>query len=227
MIVSDLIRTVLEDLRIVGVADTIEAGVQDIVFRRLKTMLDSWGAIRQNIYATTEETFSLTVGKNPYTIGSSGDFDTVRPVRITYAYIKDSDVDYPLDIFQSESEYKGITMKATSTRPEGVWYEKQFPLGYLWFDYVPDKAYELHLSSHKRLLDASAIKLSTDLSFPEGYEQALITNLAVRSANALGKPLTQDMVLLASGSLKTIQAVNLEITPQRYDTELFNRRGGR
>ena len=90
MIVSDLIQTVLEDLRVIGISEVAEAGVQNIVLRRLNIMFDSWSAQKINVYANTLENFPLIVGANPYTIGVGGNFNTVRPVRIENAYLLDA-----------------------------------------------------------------------------------------------------------------------------------------
>ena len=79
----------------------------------------------------------------------------------------------------------------------------------------------LYLSSHKKL---PAVTLLADLVLPEGYEQAVITSLAVMCAKVLGKPVTQDMLMLAKAAIDPVQRNNFEIAPQTYETRYFNRR---
>src|SRR5512147_1496952 len=55
----------------------------------MKSMLRSWSARNLRLYFTTQESHALT-GAAFYTIGTGGDWNTVRPVSIRSAYVRDS-----------------------------------------------------------------------------------------------------------------------------------------
>ena len=181
----------------------------------LNDMISSWSIDNLLVYAVTQESFTLTIGTYSYTIGSSGDYDTVRPIKITNAYLRDSDgYDYPLDIISSK-EYNDIADKDVSSRPTRLYYLPAFPLAKILFDYAPDAADTLYLDSQKHLSEFAA--LTTDFSMPPEYRRALIYNLAVDLAPEYDWVLTQEATRIAYESkdllmdAKSIASVTPEV----------------
>jgi hypothetical protein len=61
---------------------------------------------------------------------------------------------------------------------------------------------------------------------PPGYEEAIISNLAVRLALGFGKPVGQELAMLASQSKASIQSLNTPRLRLRTDPALRGRRSG-
>jgi hypothetical protein len=51
----------------------------------LNTLLDNWMAQHRKVYHVDHKQFGLEAGKQTYTMGPGGDFDTERPVKIQRA----------------------------------------------------------------------------------------------------------------------------------------------
>ena len=165
--------------RLVGIKSPASTKLDDGLIV-LNLMLGSWSADKLLIYTTQEENFSLTATDGIYTIGSGGDFNTSRPQRIIQAFIRDSSgYDYPLTVNLIQ-DYNDLTLKTTSGRPKGLSYFSDHPLTTIKLYPVPDVAYTLHLSSLKPFI--SFATLATAAALPPGYEDALISNLAVKLA---------------------------------------------
>ncbi|KKL78566.1 hypothetical protein LCGC14_2023580, partial [marine sediment metagenome] len=151
----------------------------------LNDLLALWSAERLLVYFVVEESFTLVVGTNVYTIGSAGTFNTVRPQKITAAYLRDSDnIDYPLDVTMALTEYNRISDKGTNARPERLYYAPEFPLGKIHFDSPPDATYTFNVFSWKPLTSFADLD-STTIVIPAEYVKALRYHLAVDLAPEL------------------------------------------
>ena len=49
----------------------------------LNQMIDAWNADRLAIFTVSSNDFPFILGQQSYTLGSGGDFDMIRPARIT------------------------------------------------------------------------------------------------------------------------------------------------
>ena len=117
----------------------------------LNNMISSWSAEGLLVPYNTIESFALTVGKSTYTIGSGGEFDTVRPLRIIDAFIRDSNSDdYPVDVSMTRVEYNAITQKDAEARPTRLYFDPQYPKGKIYFNYEPDTAERYILRPRKQ-----------------------------------------------------------------------------
>ena len=114
----------------------------------LNNMIGSWSAEGLIIPYKTTENVALVVGQASYTIGSAGNFDTVRPIKIINAFIRDSNnVDYVVDVSMTREEYNDISSKNADARPGRLFYDPQYPLGYIYFDYEPTAVENIYLTS--------------------------------------------------------------------------------
>lgn len=222
MTASELVTAALEELGTIGLGDAASGEELDLGLRRLKTMLDGWSLKRVNVPYTTRETVTLTASQNPHTIGTGGKLDTARPVDILSAYLTSDGTDYPLDVDMTEEYYNALSDKSTAAMPTKLWYDKQFPLGKIWFNCPPDAAYSLTLSSKKVLNTVDlASAPETDLSFPPGYERAIIFNLAIELSGPMRKSPKDTTVAIAQSAFNAIKAANVRIEPHRFNSGMF------
>jgi len=165
----------------------------------LRFMLRHWSDIDLRIYYTTQDSLTMT-GATYYTIGSGGDLDVDRPESIRGAYV---DNDTPLDLI-SESRYRDLRISTSSGTAAYLWYSPEYPLGklYPW----PTGGTTLYIDSLKPLQDLDS--LTTLVSLPPGYYDAIKWNLAIRLApeyNVLPSPI---VIGLAKSGLDGIEKRN-------------------
>ncbi len=167
----------------------------------------------------TEESFTLTVGQDNYTIGSGGDLNTTRPMVIEEARLVFNTVEYSLKRMRIR-EYNRIPAKNITAIPERYYYEPVYPLGILKFDYEPDKAYTLFLSSLKPL--ATLANLSTVITIQPEYLHFLKFNLAPILGPEYGKDASQFVIAEAMRAKAVIKKLNsiYRIPQSSIDTAL-------
>ena len=169
----------------------------------LNSMLNSWSNDSLNIYARTWETFNLVANTGSYTIGASGVFNTVRPMKVIAAYIRSGTIDYPITIVDDEA-YNSIGFKSVTGIPEFLNIDNGFPLATVRLYPYPSSAYQLFLLTEKPLTEFST--LDTVYAMPPGTDRALIYNLAIDLApeyNQQVGPLIVDTAKKSLGLIRT------------------------
>lgn len=220
----ELIREAYRSIEAISVDDTIDASNKEtMAFNALNRILSLWSAKRLNIHQITPENFTLTVGAVSRTIGASGNFNTVRPIRILEAYIRDSGgYDYPVDPTMTREEHAALTDKDISGRPTKLYYRPNYPLGVIHFDYAPNAAEILYINSWKPL---SQVALVTDtLGLPLEYEEALKWEVAMTMATQFGKVLSPLSYKLAMEARDAIASLNTQpVSEASFDNALTGR----
>ncbi len=173
-------------------------------------MISNWSSDGIMIPYNTTESLSLVVGKAAYTIGSGvtgGNFNTVRPLKIINAFIRDSNSDdHPVDVTMTQKEYNAIIEKDANERPTRLYYDPQYPNGYIYFDYEPSTAETLYLVSEKPITELAL--LTTTVNLPDIYKEALIYNLTVRLAHEYDNELLPGVLKIADISKNNIENIN-------------------
>jgi len=213
--VNEIIKDSLLDIGAIGVGETPDDDTIQHALRVLRKMINGWSNKRQIIYFSTTENFTLT-GAASYTIGSGGDFNAVRPVKIQGAYTRSSGVDNTLKIID-EAQWREITLKGTVAPSSWLWYSPEYPLGKIYI--YPLEGGTIYLHSLKHLTDYTA--LTTTLSLPEGYEEAIQYNLALRLAPGYGKGVDVALVALAKMALDDIKRINASLNIETVKPEIF------
>lgn len=176
----------------------------------LNAMLGSWSNERLMIHVLTLDDVSLTPGKQVYTIGPGGEIDTVRPTSIDPStYVLWNGVSYPVQVLNLQ-QYNGLALKGLEANiPEAIWYSPSYPLGQLTLYSVPTEAMTLKLWSSKPF--TSFATLTTQVTLPPGYEEALAFNLAVRIAPEYETQPSAEVSRTAVTSKKLLKRTNLEV----------------
>jgi len=198
-----LIQDALMKIGVLAEGETCSDAMAQSALRTLKYMLRHWSAKNIRLYYTKQDTVVLT-GASSYTIGSGGDCDTVRPSSIRGGFVRGSSgLDHPIKIVD-EDKYRKLSIKDLSLTPEYIWYNPEYPLGkiYIW----PIGTGTLYLDSLKPLTDPAT--LTTSVSFPPEYDEAIIYGLAVRLSPNYGKAVSDDIATLALDGLRDIESKN-------------------
>jgi len=210
MLVSTLLQASLRKVGVLEIGATTSSEKRTAGLEALQSMLRSWGALSQNVFAAITESTTLEVDTEVYTWGSGGDISTLRPNHVTGAYILDSSgVSHPMGLI-SGAKYRNIPIKTISARPYSLFFDPLYPLAYVYLYPVPNTAETLYLTSFKPFTETGSFALSTDtLIFPGYYEEAIIYNLAIRLAPEYEKPVSVDVALIAKESLNILNILNL------------------
>lgn len=183
----------------------------------LNALIDSWSNDSANITTRVRETFPLTSAKT-YTIGVGQDFDTARPMQIVEAFTSLSVTDTPILIVNQE-EYDSISYKDAVGQPSALTYDSGFPTGLITIYPTPDASYTLTILSEKALTGFAT--LDTELTLPNGWERALVYNLAIELAPEYGQQLDQAIVDIASESLGLIKLAVVRSRPVNVSTSVL------
>ena len=190
---------------------------------KLNRMLNSFSADGLNLHYRVEESFPLVSGTPSYTIGSGATFDTIRPITIEQAWIRDSDYDYPMGV-RPAAEYWDLSEKTTENRPLKLYYDPTYPNGTIYLYFTPDSAYTMHIVSQKPLITYASA--NTEVVLPGEYEDALVLNLAIRMASRYGKATSGELQLSAKEALGNMRGLNLSGQMKGVDLDLPGTRRG-
>lgn len=171
----------------------------------LNAMLGSWSNEGLLIHGVTEESpLTLTPGDATVTLGTSGDI-TTRPMEIKKALIRDGSTDYPVRMLTA-SEYADIKNKTLRAIPHSAYDDGGYPLRTLKLFPVPSAANSLVLFTKRQLTEIAS--LSTSISLPPGYDEAIKYNLAIRLAPEYGRTVAGEVALIAVESKASIKRSN-------------------
>jgi hypothetical protein len=176
----------------------------------LNIMLSGWNPeILQP--ALTFESLTLTAGDREYTIGTTADLVTTRPLRIESAFLRDSDnYDWPLEIVAAK-DANAVTYKATEARPEKFYYIPEETNGKIFFECEPDEAYTLYLESWKPFTECTAS--STTFTLANEYKEAIVYNLAISLAEDWDRQVPATVVKRAEETKYLLSAANAATRP--------------
>ena len=177
------------------------------VLEALNNLIDSWNTDGLTLYAESEVSHTLVANDGSYTIAASGaDITATRPTSILRAYVRDSNIDYPVDVISKEA-YDAIADKSTtSTYPDYLYYEPSYANGTIKLWPVPAEANSLVMTVKTQL--SSFASAGTTFAMPPGYQRALQKNLAIEIAPMFEKEPSAALVKAARDSLAMIKRLN-------------------
>lgn len=177
----------------------------------LNGLLDAWRNERLMCLATQDESLTLVSGQTSYTIGSGGDLNTNRPVRIDRAYVIYQTVSFPVDIY-TDAQFQAIPVKTQAgTFPTILYYAADMDSGHLWpWPICNTSGVELHVITWTPMLYFALT--TTEYNLAPGWKDALTFALAIMLAPEYEKPVSPDLREMAKNAKKWIQTVN-SVTP--------------
>lgn len=177
--------------------------------RTLNQMLDSWNTERLSVFSTQDQVFTWPAGQISRTLGPSGNFVGNRPITLDDStYYKDpgTGVSYGIKII-NQQQYDGIAVKTvTSTYPQVIWLNMDYPNIDMYVYPVPTRALEWHFISVDELTQPAT--LSTTLAFPPGYLRAFRYNLACELAPEFGIEPSRQIQRIAMTSKRNLKRIN-------------------
>jgi len=212
----DIITRAMQKIGVLIKSEPPSADEADDALASLNALIGSWSNDSLNIYARTWENFPLTSAAS-YTIGTGGNFNTTRPSNIVEAHVRSGSIDYPLGIVTDEA-YNSISYKNLSGIPEFLNFSNAYPLSIIRL-YPIDTSQTLYILSEKAV--TSFATLDTVMSLPDGWERALIYNLAIELAPEYNQKPDPSIVKIAADALgairtKVAQVRTMDAFPQNF-----------
>lgn len=201
----DIITGAARLLGVVRKGEALDADEAADGLSALNDMIASWSSERLFIAVRTRDSFTLTASAT-HTIGTDQTLNTVAPIRISNAFIRNGDLDYPLTIITDE-EYDSLALKTLAASPPAyINYIKSNSsnVGTIRLYPVPSASDALHLLSEKAVTD---VALTSDTVFLSqvGFKRALKYNLAIDLAPEYGVEPSNAVVAIARSSLGAIK----------------------
>lgn len=207
--VLDLINGSLRLLGVLSSGENATAAESQDALYALNAMIDTWKTESLMVYNISPQTFSLVAGQKTYTLGTGGDWDTERPVRIDSMYLQYTDANSgppPLNlivVLLNQDQYNAIIVpNTTTTISTAAYISDDFPLRQVSMWPVPTVNYDINLFTWA-LIDGF-VAITDDINLPPGYERMLRFNLALELAPEYG--LTPSQVV-AGGAVDAKSAV--------------------
>lgn len=217
---GDIIDRALRLLGQLGSGGTATAAEAADGLEAMNAMVSDWNNDRLMCFAYQTESLTLSSGDPSYTVGTSGDLNTTRPIEIVNAYIDQSNISYPVEIM-TEDYYASISDKTLA----GDWpthllfrptIASSLATVIVWP--VPNATRTLKLTT--RIQVASFASTSTTVTLPPGWEKALAYNLAVELAPEFETAAKPEVVAGATRSLGRIKQANSIAKKRELTTEL-------
>lgn len=207
-----IIKRALRLLNVISQGDSVDGDAKETnAFEALNSLLAFWGSEKLLVPYIIQENKTLSIGTNTYTIGSSGDINSTRPIKVVDAWIRDSsNNDYPLEII-SKNYYNEQALKTMQGRPSMLEYSPEYTLGKIRLYPTPSAAETLYIDSWKPLTAISAV--TDTINFPPMYEEALVYNLAINIAPEYDKAIPDVVGLRAREGKDFIKGTNAPQVP--------------
>ena len=206
---GDQINGALRLLGVLAEGETPSAATSQDALFALNQMIDSWGTEKLSTFTTQEQVFSWLPGFISRTLGPSGDFVGDRPVLMddaTYFVDASTGISYGIKII-NQQQYDGIAVKTvTSTFPQVMWINTNYPNIDMHVYPVPTKVLEWHFISAAQLTQPATI--ATPLYFPPGYMRAFRYNLACEIAPEFGVEPSGTVGRIAMASKRNLKRIN-------------------
>lgn len=187
------------------------------------TTVIAFNAAAQTITMSANAT-GTSQGNDSLTYTIPGDFPIPRPLRITHGFTRFNQLDFTLQVMETQSQYTRLLYKRQpGPWPTVAWYNNTYPYGLLNAYQSPGNNAELHLFTDTIL---NNMTLNQTLSMPQGYARALKWALAKEICAEYGFPITEAIKVNGQQALEFVKALNAQPAPvSLYDRELV--RGGR
>jgi hypothetical protein len=201
----DIIEGALRKIHQLGTGTSLNTDEANDALSVLNGMLSTYSVEGGQVWIETKETFPIVSGQQVYTIGSGGDFDTNRPLRITAAFTSSGGTDYnmtPID----EKIYSQISQKDVGSIPEVYYYDGGYPLANFYMYPVATGVSTLTIYSRKYITEFA--DLDATFSMPPEYRMMLEYNLAVWIAPEYEKEASRTVVNKARETKEAVQTQN-------------------
>lgn len=210
----------------------------EVCRRTLNRMLGQWNTRKRNAYYIRTQSWAFATAKEEYTIGAAADTPDFAvtaggsPNRIESASVIFTDID-PNNKLQlaviNFDQYDRIQIPTLpSIFPNALYYKRTFPNGTLkpWPAFPSFTSYKLFLAWWNQFVAVAAADIAVDVPLPDGWDAAIVLNLAVSLYPAFPKKTDiEELKRQAGDALGDVQSLNVP-PPTINSTDGIGRAGG-
>jgi hypothetical protein len=183
-------------------------------------MVGQWNAENLLLYAEDRFTWTIVSGTGTYTVGTGGTVNTPRPMFITGIRFQDTSptltTEYSLEELTQQG-YQGLVLKTlTAPFPTAYNYDATMPLGTLILWPTPTRTTLQGVMYSAQVVPAFAT-LPTTVVLPPGYEEMIVTNLALRLCGPYTKPVDPSLRERAQEAKAIAKRSNQELLDMSFE----------
>jgi len=217
----DLIKSAMFEINILGAGETPSADEASWGLEKLQRLIDRLNAYRQAIYNVNFQVFTVQANQSP-TIGPTGNFVVnPRPVRIVSASwllnpgSGSNQVDTPIRVADNQWWASNPNKQLTSSISTYLYYSPDVPNGTCYFWPIPTVSNPVRLELWTSLV--VPITTETQLTFPQGYWDAIVLSLAEDLCSGFQKEPSPTLSERKRAAMRIIMGNNAP--PPRIDTD--------
>ncbi len=224
---NDLILASMRRARIIGKDQTPAPDEAADALAELNRFLDDLWIDKLAVFHILVEQFALIANQQSYTMGTGGNFNTTRPVKVVPGskFTITPGVDRQLGVLTTRKQWDDIPYKGVVAPPQVIFVDEGYPLATVYFYPCPDQAYPVYINSWARLQNIA--NLTTSLALPPGYEGLLLNGLAMRLAPEYGLEAPASVRSAYKNTKALLALVNYELPVLSMPAALLPSRAGR
>lgn len=223
---NDLILRAFRRGRVIGKDQVPAPDEAADALAELNDLLDVWWLDKLAVFHILVEQFALQANKQSYTMGTGGDFNTTRPVKVVPgSKFTLSGIDRQLAVMLDRKSWDEIPYKSIVAPPQALFVDEAYPLATLYFYPVPDQAYPVYINSLARLQNIAA--LNTAISLPPGYNSLLVNGLAIAICAEYGLEAPDSVKLAFARTKRALALINYELPVLSLPASVMPRIAGR
>lgn len=231
---SDLITSSFQRINFIQANEAPTADDMADAFTLLQELVESWQTQRLAAPYILRTTWTITSTKgtlaSPYTVGTGGDINRVKPLYIDRVKYQDTSLstttEYDLT-YLTDSAWASIPQKnLTSTLPVAAYYNPTYATSgygslYLWM--VPTQS-NLQGVLYAPAATATPVNLSDTVTLPAGYKRFYRENLALELATTFlqNVPIDPQLRLSAAEAKADIKRANMRPLDMNIDPALVS-----
>lgn len=203
----DLVKRAMRLAGVYSIGEEPSASEAQDVLQAMNAMLSSWANQSLLIFAESNDLIPFVANQQSVTVGPSGAFVTVRPVKVLdSSVIQFGGINYPLSVVTLD-QMNDIAVVVSSI-PSSLQVQYNMPNALIRLYPSPSQAMTLSLWSQKPLTGVTT--LDDVFSLPPGYEDAIAYNLAAAIAPEFGASLPPIVAQRAMTLLKVLKRTNFK-----------------
>lgn len=217
----DLVEAALREIGVLAEGETATASQAAETLARLNRYIDRLKTERLTIYSITRSTWNITANVDTYAVGTGQTVNIERPIFVEDVHFQDTSVspptpEYPLERMTEQGRAALILKLLPSTQPQAWYYNPTFPYGALTLWPVPNTSiYQGVIYAWTAV--GTLATLNTAVSLPPGYEEMLITNLAMVMCPAYDRQPNPVLVEAARESKAAIKRANGRLMDMTFE----------
>lgn len=222
----DLITDALRELEVLSAIQTPSGPDAALGLTRLNALLGTWATQRLTIAGSVRQVFPLAANKATYTMGpGAADWNIPRALTIQNAGVINTtanNVETPLTPLTID-RWAAVGIKGmTTTLPWAFFDDQSVPIGNVTIYPTPTVS-TLQIALYIPVALQRFPDLYTQIQFGDGYEAAMVSNLALKLARPFGRPVTPDLMAEAVARLADIKRIYIDKTELTLDPAFTGR----